>query len=152
MATAERFEKFVLDVEPALRRALTAAFGHEEGHDATAEALAWAWEHSDRALQLAQPVAYLYRVGRSSRRRRHRISADAFLPTHSPSEPWVEPGLASALAQLTSRQRVAVVMIHGFGWTFAETAELLNISLSTVQKHCERGLAKIRHELGVPNG
>jgi hypothetical protein len=48
------FEAFVADAEPRLRHALVAAYGFEEGRDAAAEALAYAWEHW-RALGRASP-------------------------------------------------------------------------------------------------
>jgi RNA polymerase sigma factor (sigma-70 family) len=63
-------------------------------------------------------------------------------------EPWVEPGLPAALSRLTSRQRVAVLAVHAFGWTYAETAEMLGVSIGTVEKHVERGLKKLRVRLG----
>jgi RNA polymerase sigma-70 factor (ECF subfamily) len=56
----------------------------------------------------------------------------------------VEPKLASALASLPRQQRVAVFLVHGAGWTQAEVAELLGVRPSTIQKHVERGLAKLR--------
>jgi len=43
---AAEFEGFVRESEPRLRRALVAAYGFEEGRDATAEALAYGWEHA----------------------------------------------------------------------------------------------------------
>jgi hypothetical protein len=47
-ATAEQadsFATFFSYVEPRLRRALVARYGHERGREATAEALTWAWQH-----------------------------------------------------------------------------------------------------------
>jgi hypothetical protein len=49
--TAE-FEGFVRESEPRLRCALVAAYGFEEGRDATAEAFAYAWEHWERVRQM----------------------------------------------------------------------------------------------------
>lgn len=40
----ESFTVFVKEVEPRLRHALVAVYGQEQGRDATAEALAYAWE------------------------------------------------------------------------------------------------------------
>ena len=62
-------------------------------------------------------------------------------------EPVFEPGLAPALKTLTARQRTAVVLVHGFGWTLREVAELTGTKVTTVQNHLERGLAKLRHTL-----
>jgi DNA-directed RNA polymerase specialized sigma24 family protein len=39
------FERFVKEAGPRLSRALAAAYGFEDGRDATAEALAYAWEN-----------------------------------------------------------------------------------------------------------
>ena len=139
------FEAFFAEVEPRLRRALVAACGRD-GRDAVAEALAWAWEHWDRVELLTNPVAYLYRVGRSRvRRRRQRLIFSA----PAADAPWVEPALAPALAALAEQQRVVVVLVHGYGWTQREVAELLDITPSTVQTHLERALARLRSALEV---
>ena len=53
------FERFVAEVEPRLRRAFTLLRGIEDGRDATAEALAWAWEHRDRLTTMDNPAGYL---------------------------------------------------------------------------------------------
>jgi RNA polymerase sigma factor (sigma-70 family) len=53
------------------------------------------------------------------------------------------------LAQLSDRQRVAVVLVHGFGWTLREVAELTGTKITTVQNHLERGLARLRSGLEV---
>ncbi len=44
---------------------------------------------------------------------------------------------------------MAVVLIHGYGWTHAEVAAFLGVAVPTIQKHAERGLAKLRRGLGV---
>ena len=63
-----------------------------------------------------------------------------------------EPGLPGALARLTERQRLAVVLVHGYGYTHREVAELTGIRQTTVQNHLTRGLASLRSTLGVNNG
>ena len=62
--------------------------------------------------------------------------------------PWVEPGLPAALACLSERQRTAVMLVYGLEWSFAEVAELLDVSKGTVQTQAGRGMAKLRKELG----
>jgi DNA-directed RNA polymerase specialized sigma24 family protein len=142
----KEFEAFVHDIEPSLRRALVAAYGFERGRDATAEALGWAWEHWDRAKDLENKVAYLFRVGQS--RSRDRKTPITFERDES-SDPWFDPGLISALASLTERQRVAVVLVNGFDWKLREVAELLDVGVSTVQSHLERGMRSLRNALEV---
>ena len=138
------FEEFYDQAEPRLRRALVAAYGTERGREATAEALAWAWEHWSDVAGMANPVGYLYRVGQSrTRPRRRRPVFD--IPTRTEVE--IEPGLPAALASLSERQRVAVVLVYGFGWTHREVAELTGTSASSVQNHVERGMRRLRRTI-----
>jgi DNA-directed RNA polymerase specialized sigma24 family protein len=145
-AELQRFEEFFESTEPRLRGAFVAAYGLERGREATAAAFEWAWEHRDRLGSLERPLAYLYRVGQSrSRARKRRV---LFEGPEWP-EPWFEPELASALCSLTERQRVAVVLVHGYSWTLAEVADLLGLKVTTVQNHLERGLARLRSRFEV---
>jgi DNA-directed RNA polymerase specialized sigma24 family protein len=140
------FVAFFSDIEPRLRRALMAAYGFETGREATAEALAWAWEHWADLGDITNRLPYLFRVGQTRvRRRKLRV-------LHSRNEwaePWVEPRLSHALRKLSAKQRVAVVLVHGYAWTMAEVGALLGIKVTTVQNHVERGLARLRNELEV---
>ena len=63
----DSFTTFVQTVEPRLRIALVARFGPERGREATAEALAYAWEEWGSVARLEYP-AYLCKVGRSRTR------------------------------------------------------------------------------------
>ena len=140
------FSAFVGEVEPRLRRAFGLLRGAEAGRDATAEALAWAWEHWDEVQAMANPAGYLYRVGQS----RTRWKPERFAPPSTPPDaPGFEPGLVPALGRLTVRQRTAVVLVHGCGWTHQEVADALELSRSSVATHVERALAQLRTELGV---
>jgi DNA-directed RNA polymerase specialized sigma24 family protein len=147
----DEFEDFMAVAEPRLRVALVAAFGPDRGREAAADALAYAWENWSRVRSYANLTGYLYKVGRSvARPHRVRIPAPLFAPSEM-SEPWFEPGLGRALASLTDRQRSAVVLVHGFGWTLREVAEVLELKVTTVQNHLERGMAKLRAALEVTN-
>lgn len=140
------FEAFVREVEPRLRIALVAIFGQDRGRDATAAALAWGWEHLDRVKGMDNAAGYLYRVGRSSQRERKR---PAFRPVPEESMPDVEPGLPKALGKLSEKQRLAVVLVHAYGWSRQEVAVMAGVSVSTLDTHLERGLGKLRKSLGV---
>ncbi len=142
------FTRFVTEVQPRLRRALTARYGAERGREATADALAWAWEHWDRVEGLDNPAGYLYRIGYRRAIRSRRPLRLIVAPAVS-EDPIVEPELDHALTRLTERQRTAVLLIHGFGWTHREVADMLGITIPSVQKHAERGLSKLQHALGV---
>lgn len=143
------FEVFVAEVEPRLRRALVAGFGPIVGRDAAAEALAIAWERWEEVRGMGNPAGYLYRVGQNRARRRFRRSHPVLPPPASSEMPEVEPCLPAALSRLSLRQRQVVVLVHGYGFTHAETADLLGISRSSVQSHAERGLQRLRTTLGV---
>jgi RNA polymerase sigma factor (sigma-70 family) len=142
----DRFRTFASEAESRLHSAFIAVYGHEKGREATAEALAYAWEHWARVSSMGNPVGYLYRVGQS-RVRRRRTPVVFVRPAES--ETFVEPELPNALASLPERQRVVVVLVHGEGWMLREVAELLGISVPTVQKHAERGIASLRRALKV---
>jgi len=140
----ETFSSFVREIEPRLRRALIGAVGVDAVPDAVAEALAYAWENWSRVSGMDNPAGYLYRVGQSSARKR-RVP---FLPPPDPEViPEVEPGLIGALAELSPRQRRAIWLVHGCGWTYRETAEALDISASAVGTHISRGMKKLRDRL-----
>jgi DNA-directed RNA polymerase specialized sigma24 family protein len=142
----EDFRLFVERSEPRLRRAFVAAYGSERGREATAEALAYAWEHWERLRESENMIGYLYRVGQS--RIRRRKDRPVFVRSDSP-EHWYEPALAPALADLSEPQRTAVVLVHGFGWTMREVAECTGIKVTSVQNHLDRGLKKLRAAMKV---
>jgi RNA polymerase sigma-70 factor (ECF subfamily) len=144
--TEGEFRRFVSEAEPRLRRALIAAYGTETGREATAEALAYAWERWDRVRDMSNPVGYLFRVGQSRGRRRRQRPV---FERPAKDEIWIEPRLPAALAALPERQRVALLLVYGEEWSHAEAAAILGVSKATVQRHVERGLRKLRKALGV---
>jgi DNA-directed RNA polymerase specialized sigma24 family protein len=144
---SEGYSAFFAEAEPRLRRALVAALGPERGREGAAEALAYAWQHWEEVRRMRSPIGYLFRVGQS--RSRPRATA-AFEGIGVPDDgPWIEPGLSAALASLSERERLAVVLVEGFGWTWREVAELADISTSSVQSYLRRGLEKLRNHLGA---
>ena len=147
----ESFESFAGIAAARLHRAFVATYGRERGDEAAAEALGYAWEHWRRIAKMENPLGYLYRVGQSRTRPRGRppVAISWEPPAGRAAELLVEPGLAAALADLSEHQRVAAVLVHGYSWTLREVAELLDVTVSTVQTHVERALAKLRATLGV---
>ncbi len=93
------------------------------------------------------PVAYLFRVGKSAAKKYRKQRTLVSRPEES--EHWVEPGLIPALGRLTDRQRTAVVLRHAFGYDLSAISEVMGVAIPTVQKHVERGLAKLRGYLVV---
>lgn len=133
--------------EPRLRRALIAVWGPEVGREATVDALAYGWMNWDRVRRLANPVGYLYRVGRNSVRRRKSTPILVDQPTVV--DYWVEPDLEMGLRRLSDSQRLVVTLHHCYDWTYEEIGDLLEIGVSTVRNHLNRGMRKLREELGV---
>lgn len=146
---ADAFTEFVESMEPRLRQVLSAAYGSEAGREATADALAYGWEHWDRVRAMGNPAGYLYAVGRDRARIIKRLRRPVFLPVESGRLPWVEPGLPDALSRLPERQRVVVMLLYCFQWTMSEAADFLGISKSTVQSYAERGMTRLRQRMGV---
>jgi DNA-directed RNA polymerase specialized sigma24 family protein len=143
------FEDLVARVRPRLARAFVAAYGRDRGQEALGEAMAVAWERFAEVAAMDNPAGYLYRVGQSRSRPRRRVETTRLPAPNELGLPDVEPGLPAALKALSERQRVCVVLVHGFGWTHQEVAELLDLSRSSVQNHVERGLARLRTEMGM---
>ena len=149
-ADSKSFTAFVEGVGKPLHQALIAAYGVQVGDDVTSDALAYAWEHWDRVRVMHNPVGYLYRVGQS-KARRGIFRRPPPLAVERPVETsgWYEPGLADAVAALSGRQRAAVILVHGFGWRIAEVAQMWGVSFSTVKAHVDKGMGRLRRDLGV---
>lgn len=143
------FEDFFNRSERALRYALCARYGFEVGQEATADALAYAWEHWGRIGDMKNPAGYVYRVGQRLGWRLAKKTRPVDFRRSDSEMPLIEPQLRPALARLSARQRAVVLLVHALGWTHRETAEFLGLSSSTVQKHAERGMSKLRQQLGV---
>ena len=147
---ARRFQALCIQVEPGLRRALIGAYGSDLGSEATADALAWAWEHLERLESMDNPAGYLWRVGQTAVRRARRQPPNATDDgPHPAREPEIEPALDGALARLSVRQRTAVLLVHGYGYSLTEAAAQMGCRVRTLRHHLDRGLAKLRSDLGV---
>lgn len=145
----DSFTEWARRAEPRLRHALTASFGSQVGKEAAADALALAWEHWNHVRSRPNPLGYVYGIGRNKARRMVSRRRPVFLEVPTQRMPHVEPGLPSAIAQLPEKQRIVVTLVYGYEWTLREVAELMDIKKTTVQNHDERGVAKLRKNLGV---
>jgi RNA polymerase sigma factor (sigma-70 family) len=138
------FVDFLAPHVEAARRALAARFGSEMSAELGADIAAWAWEHQDRLRKTANPGGYLFRVGQSRARQYRRWARS--LPRSSEPLPEAEsdPALHAALQKLTAKQRTVLLLVHAFGYSYAETATQLDISEGAVRNQLHRGLARIR--------
>jgi RNA polymerase sigma factor (sigma-70 family) len=148
-APERSFEAFVGVEGTRLRRALVASYGVEVGSDACAEALAWAWEHWPRVVEMANPVGYLFRVGQSASRRQRRQTRRITLPSenHDPDVGEMSVRLDEALVGLSSRQRTVALLVHGHGYSYAEVAEITESSVASVRSDLHRAMKRLRRQL-----
>jgi DNA-directed RNA polymerase specialized sigma24 family protein len=145
----EEFTAFLARVEPRVRRALSSSLGAAEGQSATQAAMTWAWENWSRVLGLSSPVGYLYRVGMTAATRgrsRELVVEAPFVASISP-EAGVDPEVLAALDALSPQQRAAVLLVHGYGYSLRDAAEVLDLNPSTIRVHAQRGLARLRRAL-----
>lgn len=145
----EGFAEFVSRCERRLQQALIATYGPTDGREAAVDALSWAWEHWDRVVDMTNPLGYLYRVGQSATRRfaAASIALDGLEVVAAQVD--VHPELVPALRSLPRQQRTVVLLVHAYGWTQHDVANLLAVTPSTVQAHLARAVAKLRDELGA---
>jgi DNA-directed RNA polymerase specialized sigma24 family protein len=135
-------------VSHPLRQALIGALGVERGEEAHALAMAYGWEHRERVVGMASPVGYLFAVGRSrTRHRRKEVPVQFLAPVAGATD--YEPGLGPAMVRLPEKQRLAVFLVVGCGWSNAEVGRVTGRSESTVRTLVARGLTRLRAELGV---
>lgn len=158
-ADSERadYEQFLRRHGPRVQRALVAAYGAEIGVEAHAEAMAIAWERWSTVSAMANPAGYLYRVGQSHARPGIRWSSRrGEFHRHFEESLRADTALdadvldvAAAVSTLSRSHRVAVLMVKAWGFTYAESAEVLGISEAALTNHVRRGLAALRRQLGV---
>lgn len=143
------FDDFARAVRERLGRVLVARYGVETGNDLCAEALAYAWSNWSRLRSMDNALGYLYRVAQSfarpHRRWHRRFALLVALPESASFQPDRE--LFDTLARLDDHQRVCVLLVHGYGWRYAEVAEVLGISVAAVTNHVHRGIARLRYLL-----
>ena len=145
---SDSFTEWAESAEPKLRHALTASFGPQVGREVAVDALSHAWEHWNRIRGMENPVGYVYCVARNKAKRAGERRPIGF-PAVSDRLPEVEPGLPKAVAMLSEQQRIVVILLYGYQWSMSEVADVLGTSKTTIQNHAERGLARLRSELGV---
>jgi RNA polymerase sigma factor (sigma-70 family) len=146
---SEMESKLLVQLEPRLRRALVSRFGMDVGADAAADAIAWGVEHVDRLVEMQNPTGYLYRVGQSAARRHLQAGRVPlrFVSEDSRSAPDLPGDVFEELKLLKPEQRVAVLLVHGYGFTYRDVAEILSVSESAVTNHVHRGMRRLRRRL-----
>lgn len=148
MAQRSEFEAFVIDRGPGIRRTLVGRYGVDVGVEAYSDAIEYGWAHWARIRGMENPSGYLFRVGQS-RSRRHRTKRAPALPSEDQDrERSDEPELHDALWTLPPTQRTAVILVHGFEYSYREAAELMAVSEGALRNYVHRGMTRLRDVLG----
>ncbi|MCB0996587.1 MAG: sigma-70 family RNA polymerase sigma factor [Acidimicrobiales bacterium] len=162
--TDDRFVAFFVSTRDVVYRALAVTLQDDDlAAEATAEAMARAYQRWASIDGGANPAGWVYRTGlnwatsRWRRRRREVLAHDPFeypdqqgIPTVD--EPLPDPALHAALAALPVEQRAVIVLRFLLDWSEAETAAALRIAPGTVRSRTSRALSRLARVLGARNG
>ncbi len=145
-STVSTPDEFLAEARPILERALVARFGLRDGLDAAADAVEYALTNWTRVSAMENPKGYLFKVGHSKAtralRRAQRLTTFVADPTTTDAP--VDVDLQQALLRLPWEQRVAVMLVHAHGHTYASAAEVLDIPVTTLTNHVQRGMTRLR--------
>jgi len=123
--------------------------------DAVAEALARAWERSERGERIDSLPAWVTRVALNlSKSRVRRVRAEARARERADAR-WVADDpqdvrldVEAALAKLPRRQRQATVLRYYLGYDVAEIARTLGVSEGTIKTTLHRARHAMANALG----
>jgi RNA polymerase sigma-70 factor (ECF subfamily) len=134
------FDEFFEAEKDRLLRVLSVITGSlAEGEDLAQEAFTRVFERWDAVGSMEDPAGYLHRTAMNLVRSQYRRATRGFKRAV-----WRDPDddvfrhvedrdvAVKALADLTPRQRAALVLTEGLGYTGEETGRLLGIRASTV--------------------
>ena len=127
----DEFEQVLGEPLTHLRGVLIARFGVDVGRDVHGEVSEYAWMNRDRLVAMQNPAGYLYRVGQSRARRYRRWRRVANLPAdvaETQSEDTSDGRLAKALATMNRDERTVAVVVHSYGYSYEQAADLLGIT------------------------
>jgi RNA polymerase sigma factor (sigma-70 family) len=148
---AAEFQQQLGDCLDRLRPVFIARHGLDVAGDLHAEVTNYAWEHRDRLASMDNPTGYLFRVSQSKVRRYQRWRRRVSLPPErliADVGSSADLGLDEALARLSIDERTVVVLVHAYGNSYREVADLLGISHAAVRSRLHRGMTRLRLELG----
>jgi RNA polymerase sigma factor (sigma-70 family) len=157
-AVGPDIERLYRDQGMRLWRALVLTTGSPDvADDAVAEAFAQALRRGDH---LRNPAAWVWRAAFSiaageMKERRKVVPLDAGVEVAAVVtgiSPERLMDLVRALARLTYRQRVAVVLADYAGWSHRQIAGVLGASVATVGVHVHRARGRLRELLQEDRG
>jgi RNA polymerase sigma-70 factor (ECF subfamily) len=151
------FARLAANLRPRLHRYCARMVGSAfEGEDVVQDALAHAMEALPMAGKIENPEGWLLRIAHNAaldllRRRKRRGTADSedalanIADQASETDARVAATASlSAFVHLPTLQRSCVLLSDVLGYSLAEIADLLDISLAAVKAALHRGRAKLR--------
>lgn len=134
------FESFFEDERERLLRALSVITGSRaEAEDLAQEAFTKVFERWETVAAMEDPAGYLHRTAMNLFRNQYRRTKVAIAravgigPEQDVFKPVEDRDTAArALGSLTPRQRAALVLTEGLGYSGEEAGQLLGIKASTV--------------------
>jgi RNA polymerase sigma-70 factor, ECF subfamily len=152
VAGAERFEFFFETESRTLFRRLWLVTGNRaEAEEIMQDAFLRLWERWDRVQHVDDPTAYLYRTAMNVFRRRHQRAVIVLKRAVGAAPRPDEFALADerhlvrrVLAELSPRQRAALVLTEMLGFSAKEAARSLGVSASTVRALAFQGRAAFK--------
>lgn len=152
-AAAPAFEAFWAEYRDRIGRAIAMTIGDAAlAADAVDEAMARAYQRWPQVSAMANPTAWVYRVGLNWSRslgKRLRRQPPGWLvsPAAAHDVPLAEPAIDVALAALPVGQRAVVICRLLLGLSEAQTAAALRIRPGTVKSRLARALAQLETSL-----
>ena len=144
----EDFEDVHTLIRTRLAKVLAARYGREVAGELVADVTAYAWEHRERLSAMDNPIGYLYRVAQSKARRYSRWNAQRPMTSaRLDALPLPDLELQRHLDALPVKQRMCVVLVHGFEWSYEDAAATLGVSVPAVRNHLHRALKTLRSRI-----
>lgn len=126
-----------------------------EAEDVMQEAFLKVWERWDRVRGMRDPTGYLYRTALNLYRKRIRRASVAIrrairlAPRHDElAEVEARDAVGRALATLTPRQRLSVVLIDLLEYSSEEAGQVMGIKPATVRVLVSQGRAALKRTAG----
>ena len=128
----------------------------QEAEDLMQDAFVRVFERWDRVRSIEDPTGYLYRTAMNGFRSHYRRSALALRRAVQPRDPRDDIAradrhldLTRQLAQLTKKQRTALVLTDLLDLSSEEAAEVMGLTPGAVRTQASRARTQLRKDVGV---
>jgi RNA polymerase sigma-70 factor, ECF subfamily len=161
--TPETFGQLLMEMRPRLHRYCARMVGSAfDGEDVVQDALAKAIEALPAAGHLENPESWLFRIAhnaaldslrRQKRQAARRSTVEMALiedPAAVASSRVDATGSFAAFLALPATPRAAVVLMDVLGYSIAETADILGVTVATVKAALHRGRDKLHAHHAAP--